>query len=84
MGAPPAAGPPPPLRLSQISYDADGVMTYPRHGSTAPESALAGYLAEGAELLRAAVPAEPGDLVAQVSEDFEHLRWFELPACSLV
>jgi selenocysteine lyase/cysteine desulfurase len=74
----------PPLRLSQISYDADGVMTYPRHGSTAPESALAGYLTEGAELLRAAVPAEPGDLVDQVSEDFEHLRWFELPACSLV
>ena len=74
----------PPLRLSQISYGPDGAMTYPRHGSTAPESALAGYLAEGAELLRAAVPAATGELVDQVSEDFEHLRWFELPASSLI
>ncbi|MFL6158920.1 MAG: aminotransferase class V-fold PLP-dependent enzyme, partial [Marmoricola sp.] len=73
----------PPLRLSQISYDADGMMTYPKHGSTAPESALVDYLAEGAELLRSAVPADVGALHDQVSEDFEHLRWFELPARSL-
>jgi len=73
----------PPLRLNQISYEPDGEMTYPKHGSRAPESALVGYLAEGAELLRAAVPAEPGELVDQVSTDFEHLRWFELPARSL-
>ncbi|MFL6105959.1 MAG: aminotransferase class V-fold PLP-dependent enzyme [Marmoricola sp.] len=73
----------PPLRLSQISYDAEGTMTYPKHGSTAPESALVDYLAEGAELLRSAVPADVGALHDQVSEDFEHLRWFELPARSL-
>ena len=73
----------PPLRLSQISYGPDGAMTYPRHGSTAPESALAEHLAEGAELLRDATPAEAGELTSQVSADFEHLRWFELPARSL-
>jgi hypothetical protein len=73
----------PPLRLSQISYGPDGEMTYPRHGSTAPESALADYLVEGARVLADAVPAEQGDLVDQVSADFEHLRWFELPARSL-
>jgi selenocysteine lyase/cysteine desulfurase len=70
----------PPLRLHQISYDDDGVMRYPQHATTAPESALGDHLREGAALLRAAVPAEDGDPAARVSADFEHLRWFELPA----
>jgi hypothetical protein len=74
----------PPLRLTQLAYDADGVLRYPRHDDRAPESALAGYLAEARRLL-ASLPddlgdaPEPGDAV---SADFEHLRWFELPrAC---
>jgi hypothetical protein len=73
----------PPLRLAQLSYDADGVLTFPRHRETAPESALAGYLADAAALF-ASLP-EPGvDHIADaVSADFEHLRWFDLPAASL-
>src|SRR6185436_2015161 len=33
----------PPLRLADVGYDADGVLRYPEHRETAPESALAGY-----------------------------------------
>jgi selenocysteine lyase/cysteine desulfurase len=69
----------PPLRLDQVGYSDDGEMVYPRHDDTAPESALAEYLKLGEELMLAATPAadEPP---TGVSEDFEHLRWFELPA----
>ena len=34
-------------------------------------------------MLAAASPAEDGGLSAEVSADFEHLRWFELPVASL-
>ena len=74
------AAPEPPLRLAHVRYDADGVMQYPRHDARAPDSALAGYLEEARALFARAAdpsPPEPGDLV---SADFEHLRWFELPA----
>ncbi|MBI1379087.1 MAG: aminotransferase class V-fold PLP-dependent enzyme [Frankiales bacterium] len=68
----------PPLRLSQVSY-VDGVLTYPCHDDRAPESDLAGYLRFAHELMDG-LP-DPGEEVARsrVSEDFEHLRWFELP-----
>ena len=57
-------------------------MRYPRHDDRAPESALAEYLAEARELFAAAAgaPTDLGDLGDLVSADFEHLRWFELPA----
>lgn len=74
------SAPEPPLRLAHVTYDADGVMQYPRHDDRAPESVLADHLAEARDLLAAAAPTadpEPGDLV---SADFEHLRWFDLPA----
>ena len=70
----------PPLRLSQVTYGPDGQMRYPRHDHRAPDSALPGYLAEAGALLAAPSTPDlpgPGDLV---SADFEHLRWFELPA----
>jgi selenocysteine lyase/cysteine desulfurase len=70
----------PPLRLSYVTYGADGQMRYPRHDDRAPDTALAGYLAEARRLLAGPSTADlpgPGDLV---SADFEHLRWFELPA----
>lgn len=76
----------PPLRLSQLTYDgATGEMVRPPvDRERAPESALAGYL-DQARALFAASPewnldnCPPLDL----SEDFEHLRWFDLPAASL-
>jgi hypothetical protein len=58
-------------------------MAYPRHDDRAPESALAGYLDEARHILAAATPPPPGDPSALVSEDFEHLRWFDLPAVCL-
>jgi hypothetical protein len=73
----------PPLRLAQVGYDAEGRLTYPRHDDTAPESVLAEYL-EAAQELFDSLP-EPGDqhVADLVSADFEHLRWFDLPAASL-
>lgn len=72
----------PPLRLAQLAY-VDGELTYPRHDDRAPESDLAHYLVEAHELMET-LP-EPGEDVdvTRVSADFEHLRWFELPAVCL-
>ena len=56
---------------------------HPHRGDTAPESALAGYLAEGEALMLATEPASDGDDPVGVSEAFEHLRWFDLPGCCL-
>jgi selenocysteine lyase/cysteine desulfurase len=72
----------PPLRLAQLTY-VDGELTYPRHDDHAPESDLSRYLAEAHALMESAPePCEDID-VTRVSADFEHLRWFELPAESL-
>jgi hypothetical protein len=61
-------------------------MTYPHHDEPMPESALPGYLDEARALL-AQAPGAREDAVSgtevPVSEDFEHLRWFELPAVCL-
>lgn len=73
----------PPMRLSHLSYGADGRLSYPRHNDTAPESALAGYLAEAAALLAALPEPDEEHIADLVSTDFEHLRWFDLPAASL-
>jgi selenocysteine lyase/cysteine desulfurase len=73
----------PPMRLSQVSYGADGEMRFPRHGHTAPESALKAYLEEGASLLRATTPPDLSGPARKVSPDFEHLRWFDLPPACL-
>ena len=70
----------PPLRLGQVSF-AGGRMSYPRHGERAAESALAGYLVDGARILRSATP--PAGDTASVSLDFDHLRWFELPSTAV-
>jgi selenocysteine lyase/cysteine desulfurase len=74
----------PPLRLSMVSYDpATGEMLRPPvDQARAPESALAGYLAEAAAVFEAAPPWE-GEGDAALSPEFEHLRWFELPSASL-
>jgi selenocysteine lyase/cysteine desulfurase len=72
----------PPMRLTQVSYSADGEMVYPHHDDKAPESALADYLKQGEEIMLAATPA-PDDPPIGVSQAFEHLRWFDLPGCCL-
>jgi selenocysteine lyase/cysteine desulfurase len=67
----------PPLRLADVTYADDGTMTYPRHGTTAPVAALSGYLELARQILAEATP--PDLAAAHVSEDFDHLLWFELP-----
>ncbi|MCX6458798.1 MAG: aminotransferase class V-fold PLP-dependent enzyme [Actinobacteria bacterium] len=78
----------PPLRLSHLRYDADGVLRYPRQVDRAEESELAGYLVEARRLLGGLPDLSadldgPLDLGDAVSSDFEHLRWFDLPAVCL-
>ena len=72
----------PPLRLGDVTYAADGAMAYPRHAVTAPVSALGGYLEEARRIL---AEARPPDLTEPVhlTDDFDHLRWFDLPAACL-
>lgn len=72
----------PPLRLSQVGYDADGQMTYPRHDDTAPESVLEDYLAEAKELFASVVASGDG-AEGLVNAEFDHLRWFDLPSSCL-
>ncbi len=71
----------PPLRLTEITYDAatGELVVPPLPHDRAPESALAGYLEEARRILASAT-ADGDDRPPAVSEDFEHLRWFELPA----
>jgi hypothetical protein len=79
------------LRLDQVTYDAaTGQMRYPHHDEPVPEAALAGYLDEAQDIVAGARAragqneASDGDrLTTSVSADFEHLRWFELPASCL-
>jgi selenocysteine lyase/cysteine desulfurase len=67
----------PPLRLGDVTYDEAG-MHPPTSHLTGGEELLALQLRDGAEILRTA--PEP-DLTppTSVSDDFEHLRWFDLP-----
>lgn len=73
----------PPLRLREVEYDALGTMRYPRHKDRAPESALKGYLEEARGVLERAKPLSNERIDDLVSADFEHLRWFDLPAACL-
>jgi selenocysteine lyase/cysteine desulfurase len=72
----------PPLRLADVGYDEDGVLRYPAAQETAPESALAGYLDEARALFagRADDPSANNEAPQGLSDDFEALRWFDLPA----
>ncbi len=71
----------PPLRLGAITYDETG-MHAPTSRLTGDESLLGRHLSDGAKILAEA--PEP-DLTppASLSPDFEHLRWFDLPASAI-
>ncbi len=75
----------PPLRLTDVRYDEAGVLRYPAAQETAPESALAEYLAQARAIF--ASRSEPDEAVPLhgygLSDDFEALRWFDLPAICL-
>ena len=76
----------PPMRLSDLSYDTNGQLTYHHSQERAPQSVLAEYMAAARAIVDSqdaalTTPTE-SDLVAAglVRTDFEHLRWFDLPA----
>ncbi len=74
----------PPLRLSQVRYDADGRLRFPSRHERAPESALEEHLAEARELFvklaeQPDVDRSEGGAAAGMSAGFEALRWFDLP-----
>ena len=73
----------PPLRLSDVSYDQmTGEMRYPRHEVQADVSILKQHLDDARRL--AAERSEPAcDAPTGLREDFEALRWFDLPATCL-
>ena len=71
----------PPLRLADVGYAPDGTMTYPATTTTAPAAALPGYLQLAEKVFELATP--PSSDPASLSADFDQLRWFELPACSV-
>ena len=69
----------PPMSLRSLSYE-DGEPVATLHRVREPESVLADYLRYAQHIfaepeVRGPVPAHPRDL----TEDFEHLRWFPLP-----
>ncbi|MEO6605068.1 MAG: aminotransferase class V-fold PLP-dependent enzyme [Aeromicrobium sp.] len=69
----------PPMRLTDVTYEADGQMRQPAAPMTSPESSLAVDLAEGTDLLAKCEPPDLERLSHLLSADFEHLRWFDLP-----
>ena len=73
----------PPLRLRDVEFAADGSLVYPHTRETAPEEALADYLAAARDLFAVRSAAVDGSDSTGLSADFEALRWFELPAASL-
>ena len=72
----------PPLSLRDVEY-AGGEVRMPRHRERADESVLASHLGEAAAVLAAATPPDLSVHPGSVSEDFEHLRWFDLPKVCL-
>jgi selenocysteine lyase/cysteine desulfurase len=75
----------PPLRLGDLRYDGErGQLIVPDLGhTTAPESALDGYLAEARHLLADAPEWDDSASGRELSPEFERLRWFDLPAACL-
>jgi selenocysteine lyase/cysteine desulfurase len=71
----------PPLRLADLSYDADGALRYPRRHQHADDAALEGYLDRARRILtsRSDTPTWDDNEATGLPEDFESLRWFPLP-----
>jgi selenocysteine lyase/cysteine desulfurase len=76
----------PPLRLSQLRYDpTTGELVRPAIGTShAGEAVLAEHLAAArARFAEATEWTDDAHAIGSLSESFEHLRWFDLPAASL-
>jgi len=73
----------PPIRLGDVGYADDGSMVVPRSDARGGEDLLAQHLRDGAAILAAATPPDLASHPADVSADFEHLRWFDLPESAI-
>jgi selenocysteine lyase/cysteine desulfurase len=71
----------PPLSLTSLRYDDDGLLCYPSRHRQADEGAYPDYLERARELLagRADAPAWDEAEATGLAADFEELRWFPLP-----
>lgn len=69
----------PPLSLYDVTY-ADGRVSFPGHEVSGGEELLVQHLADARAVLAAAVEPDLTSHPGDVSADFEHLRWFDLPA----
>jgi selenocysteine lyase/cysteine desulfurase len=67
----------PPLSLHDLTYEG-GRLHYELHRPTEPESVLSDYL-KYARYIFEQGPGGEGAEPLELSEDFEHLRWFPLP-----
>ena len=75
----------PPLRLGAITYDEQG-MHAPTSRRAGDDSLLEQHLADGARILAETCEPDltpPTSAEGLVSADFEHLRWFDLPATAV-
>jgi selenocysteine lyase/cysteine desulfurase len=74
-----------PLRLSHLGYDSDGRLTQPPLPDRAGDTVFDHYLAEAQRLLLSKADDAGGDATddARFTEDFDSLRWFELPKSCL-
>jgi selenocysteine lyase/cysteine desulfurase len=72
----------PPLSLHDVSY-AGGSVSMPSNDATGGEELLADHLRDGAAVLAAAPEPDLSTHPGNLSADFEHLRWFDLPAGAL-
>ena len=68
----------PPLSLHDLTY-ADGELRYELNRSTEPESVLTDYLKYARYIFEQGAGADDSPKPLDLSEDFEHLRWFPLP-----
>lgn len=74
----------PPVRLRDVAYAADGTLTLPAPSLRGGEDLLAEHLADAARILAASDGPDLDAPTSTLSEDFEHLRWFDLPPGALV
>jgi hypothetical protein len=69
----------PPISLHDIRYADDGTVSMPTCTLDGGEEMLARQLEEGVKILAEAIGPDLARHPADVSDDFEHLRWFDLP-----
>ncbi|MDQ6934512.1 MAG: aminotransferase class V-fold PLP-dependent enzyme [Actinomycetota bacterium] len=73
----------PPISLFDVAYAGDGTVSMPSSSLTGGEELLGQHVVEAEKILADADPPDLSEQVTSASPDFEHLRWFELPACAL-